>query len=256
MLRRDRFSSGSASGAPVNSIRVDPGEPAGKPDNLTSSTILTLSIGTLDDVFAVYPTAETTFLDAMSDANFDSGVKGPDFHFRKERLMMLLHLLKSYPKLNSQQTLSLRDAVLNNKDNQKALKLLRSFANWKISWRAVFWKGKEAVLPNEEAIWREASNYASSLTDSRFLSYVKTFPDANYLHNAAVKCEEAAYTCLRAQLDSLVTKISQKILLIQEEECNKQVTLEVKNDEEKELKVSRVKFIQKVEDLCRERPNS
>ena len=256
MLRRDRFSPGSTSGAPVNSIRVDSGEPAGKPDNIISSTILTRSIGTLDDVFSVYPKAEPTFLDAMSDANFDNGIKGPDFRFRKERLLILLHLLKSYPKLNSQQTLSLRDAVLNNKDNQKALKLLRSFAKGKITWHAVFWQGTEAVLPNEEAIWRDANNYASSLSDSRFLSYVQTFPDANYLHDAAVKCKEAAYTCLRTQLDSLVSRISQKILSSQEEERNKQVACEVNNDEEKELKVSRAEFVQKVEDLCRERPNS
>ena len=256
MLRRDRFTPGSTSGTPGNTIRVDSGDPAGKSDSLTSSAILTRSIGTLDDVFSIYPTAEPTFLDAMSDANFDNGIKGPDFHFRKERLLILLHLLKSYPNLSAPQTLSLRDAILGNKDNQKALKLLRSFAKGKTTWRSVFWKGKENVLPNEEAIWRDANNYASSLSDSRFLSYVKTFPDDNYLHDAAVKCEEAAYTCLRTQLGSLVSGISQKILSIQKEECNKQVKCEVKNEEEKELKVSRAEFVRKVEDLCRERPNS
>ena len=256
VLRRDRFSPGSTSGAPVNSIRVDSGEPAGKPDNIISGTILTRSIGTLDDVFSIYPDAESTFLDAMKDANFENGIKGPDFHFRKERFLILLHLIKSYPKLDKQRILSLRDAILDNKNNQKALKLLRSFAKGKATWRAVVWKGKETVLPNEEALWRDANNYASSLSDSRFLSYVKTFPDTNYLHNAGVKCEEAAYTCLRTHLDSLVSRISQKILSIQEEECNKQVTCEVNNDEDKELQVSRANFVQKVEDLCRERPNS
>ena len=128
ILRRDRFSPEPTSGEPVNSTRVDSGELTGKPENLTSSTILTQSAGTLDDVFSNYPQAEQPFLDAISDANFDNGVKGPDYHFRKERLLILLHLLKNYPELTASQISSLRDAVLNNKDNQKALKLLRNFA--------------------------------------------------------------------------------------------------------------------------------
>ena len=234
----------------------DSGEAAGKSDSLTSCTIPTRSTGTLDDVFSIYPKMEPTFLDAMRDANFDNGIKGPDFRFRKERLLILLHLVKSYPRLNSQQIISLRDAVLNNKDIQKAKKLLRSFAKGKTIWRAVFWKGKEAVVTNEEAIWRDANNYASSLPDSRFLSYVKTFPNANYLHDAAVKCKDAAYTCLRTQLDCLVSGISQKMLSTQEEECNKQVIWEVNNAEEKELKVYRGGFVRKVEDLSRARSKS
>ena len=256
MLRRDRFSPGSTSGAPVNSTRDDPGARAGKLDNLTSRIILTWSIGTLDDVFSNYPQAEEPFLDAISDANFDNGIKGPDFHFRKERLLILLHLLKNYPKLTAPQTFSLRDAVLNNKDNQKALKLLRNFAKEKATWRLVFWKGKEKVLPKEEAFWRDAIDYATSLSDSRFLSYVKTFPDANFLHDAAFECEEAAYTCLRAQLDSLVSRVSQKIFSIQEAEGIKKVTWEINNEKEQELKVSRGEFVRKVEGLCRARPNS
>ena len=120
----------------------------------------------------------------------------------------------------------------------------------------MYWKGKEKVLPKEEAIWRDAIHYASSLSDSHFLSYVKAFPDANFLHDAAVKCEEGAFTCLRMQLDSLVSGISQKILSIQKEECNKQVTWEVNNEKEKKFKASRAMFIRKVEDLGRERPNS
>ena len=256
MLRRDRFSRGSISGAPVNSIQVDSGEPAGKPDNLTSSTSLTRSIGTLDDLFTIYPQAKQPFLDAISDASFDNGIKGPDFQFRKQRLLILLHLLKNYPKLTTPQTFSLRDAVLDNKDNQKALKLLKNFAKGKDTWRLAFWKGKEAVIPKEEASWRDAIDYATCLSDSRFLSYVRTFPDANFLHDAAFACQEAAYTCLRAQLDSLVARVSQKMFSIQEKEGIKQVTWEINDDEEQELKVSRGEFVRRVEDLCRARPNS
>jgi hypothetical protein len=71
------------------------------------------------------------------------------------------------------------------------------------------------VLPKVGAMWREAHNYATSISDLRFLSYLKTISVANFLHDAAVKCEETAYGCLTMQLDSLVPVISQQILSIQ-----------------------------------------
>jgi hypothetical protein len=122
----------------------------------------------------------------------------------------------------------------------------------------VFFRGKETVLPSEEALWRDASHYAASITDSSFLEYVKTVSAKNYLHAATVECEKAAYTCLRAQLNSSVSGISQKIHSIQEEleEKKDQVTCEVRNEEEKELKVSRTEFVQKIEELSRERSKS
>jgi hypothetical protein len=208
-------------------------------------------------MFSIYPKAESTFMDAISAENIDNGIKGTDFHFKKERLLILLHLLKNYPNLTKRQTHSLRDAVLDHKDNQNALKLLKSFSKGeKTKWYSVFWKGRDVVLTKEEAMWRNANDYASSLSYSRFLSYVMTFPATNYLHDAAVKCEEAAYACLRTQLDSQVAAIGQKILLIQKEECNKQVRCEVENEEQEELKDSRIEFVRKVEDLCRERSRS
>jgi hypothetical protein len=256
MLRRDGFAQKPTSTASVDLI--DSGEAADQPDSLTSSTILTRSIGTLYDMFSIYPKAESTFMDAISAENIDNGIKGTDFHFKKERLLILLHLLKKYPNLTKRQTNTLRDAVLDNKDNQNALRLLRSFSKGeKPTWHSsVLWKGIDVVPTKEEAVWRNANDYASSLSYSRFLSYVMTVPATNYLHDAAVKCEEAAYACLRMQLDSQVAAISQKILLIQKEECNKQVRSQVENEEQEELRDSRIEFVQQVEDLCRERSRS
>jgi hypothetical protein len=220
---------------------------------------LTRCKGTLHDLFSVYPDAESAFLGSIHAANLDKGIsgRGTVFHFRKERLLILLHLLKTYTDLDMKQSISLRDAVLDNKDNQNALKLLKSFSKGeKTKWYSVFWKGRDVVLTKEDAMWRNANGYASSISDARFLSYLKTIPDANFLHNASVKCEESAYTDLRTQLDSLVSGISQTIFSIQEEKCNCQLKTEIKNEEEKELKVSRVEFVRKIEDLSRERSKS
>jgi hypothetical protein len=190
----------------------------------------------------------------MSETNLDDGIKGPEFRSKKERLLILLHLLGNHrPELNQRQAVSLRDAVLANRDNQKALKLLKGFARGRNISHSALWRGRNIVLTSEEAMWRDANDYARSLSDSSFLAYVKKIPAANFLHDAAADCEKAAYTCLRTQLDSLISRISQKISSIQEEERNKQVTCEVKIEEEKELKASRVEFVRKIEELCRER---
>ena len=210
-------------------------------------------VGRLYDVFAIYPKAESMFLDTISPENIDNGIKGTDFYFKKERLLIFLHLLKNFPNLNARQTLSLRDAVLDNKDNTNALKLLRSFFKGeKTKWYSVLWRGRD-VLSREEAMWKNAKDYNSSLSYSRFLSYAMTFPEANYLHDAAVKSVEAAYTCLRTHLHSQAAAISHKILSIQKEDHNEKVRREVEKEEQDELKASRIEFVRKVEGLCRER---
>ncbi|KAI9437933.1 hypothetical protein BJY52DRAFT_1229957 [Lactarius psammicola] len=242
MLRREGFSSESSSAAPVNPI--DSGEAAGG----------------LQEVFSIYPKAASVFRGSILAANLDKGVKGTVFQLKKERTLILLYLLKNYPDLNVQQTRSLCDAILVSWDKKKALRLLKSFAegekaNSLADTVATFWKG-EFVISKEEAMWRDANNYAKSISDKRFLSYMKTIPEANILHDAAVECEETAYDCLTTQLDSLVSGISQQILSIQKEERYKPVQREVKNEEEKELKVSRAKFVQKIESSCRRHSKS
>ena len=195
------------------------------------------------------------FLDATSLENIENGIKGTEFYFKKKRLLIFLHLRKNCPNLNARQILSLRDAVLDNKDNKKALKLLKSFfKEEKTKWYSVLWRGNdEYALPKEEVMWKNAEDYNSFLSYSRFLSYVMTFPATNYLHDAAVKSVEAAYTCLRTHLDSQVAAITHKILSIQKEDHNEQVRCEVEKEEQEELKASRIEFVRKAEDLCRER---
>ena len=76
-----------------------------------------------------------------------------------------------------------------------------------------------------------------------------------FSRNAAVECE-TAYHCFTTQLDSMVSGVSQQILSIQKDGCDTQLQREVKSEKEKELKVSRVEFVRKIEDLCRERSRS
>ncbi|KAH9171607.1 hypothetical protein EDB89DRAFT_1906886 [Lactarius sanguifluus] len=213
------------------------------------------------DLFSMYPKAAQTFRGSIRAANLDKGIKSTDFQSKKERLLILYYLLENYGGLSADQTRALGDAVFVEWNKQKVLELLKSFAKEEqggqfSAFGSVPWGSKKAVLSKEEAMWRSANNYATSISDSRFLSHVKKISASDYLHDAAVECEETAYDCLTTQLDSLVSGISQQILSTQNDECDRQVQREVKSEEEKELKVARAEFVQQIEDLCRERSRS
>ena len=228
-----------------------------KPDSPTLSAILTRSEATLQDLFSIYPKAASTFRGSIRAASLDKGIKGADFQSKKERMLILHYLFENYKGLNAKQTRSLSDAVLVSRDKQKALLLLKSFSKEESrSLFSVILGGKRATLSKEEAMWRNAHNYASSISDVRFLSYLTAIPTTSFMHDAAIQCEGSAYNCLTTQLESMVSGISQQILSIQKDGCDTQVQREVKSEEEKELKVSRAMFVQQVEDLCRERSRS
>jgi hypothetical protein len=254
MLRRDGFSSESSSLAPVTSIGS--GEADGKTDCPTLSTVLTRSVGALQDVFSIYPKAASVFRSSIRAAILDRGIKGTDFQLKKERMLILCYLIENFPGLDAEQTRALGDAVRVGMDKQKTLGLLKSFGERGQPGPSMTWRGEMAVISKEEAIWRSANNHAMSISDSSFLSFVKTIPVGNFSHDAADECEKAAYECLTTQLNSLVDGISQQILSIQKEECDMHVRREVKNEEEKELKVSRAIFVQNIENLCKRRPGS
>ena len=255
MLRHDGFASKSSSTNSTNS-----GETGGKHHRLTSSVILTLNIGTLQELFSIYPKAESTFRSSIRAANLDKGIKGTDFQSKKERALMLYYLLGKCKGLKESQIRSLADAILVKRSKQKSLDLLKSFAKEEKPWYSVSW-GLVSIkpqVPQEETMWRNAHNYATTISDSRFLSNVKDIPvgDSKLSHDIAAECEETAYDCLKTQLDSLASGISQQILSTQKEELDRQLEREVKSEEEKELKVSRAEFVRRVEDLCRERSRS
>lgn len=170
---------------------------------------------------------------------------------------MLHYLLENYKGLDAQLIRCLADAVIIGRDKQKTLDLLKSFARKdNEDLFPVIWQGQKVMLSKEEAMWTSAGDHAASISDLRFLSIIKTISDNDFLHGAAVECEETAYNTLRAQLHSMVPGISQQILSIQKEQSEKKVQREVKNEVDKHLKASRFEFVHQVQDLCRKRSRS
>ena len=233
-------------------------EPSGKPNRPTSSIILTRRrIGTLQDLFSIYPKVASMFRGSIRAANFDRGIKSTDFQSKKERMLILSSLLTNYPDLDARQTRALGNAVLVDGDEQNTLRLLDGFSRGeKGGWFSAPWKGKRAMVSKAEDTWRSANTYSMSVSDLEFLSFVKTIPDGESLRVAADECEETAYDCLTTQLDSLVAGICQQILTIQKEQCDKQVQRKVKNEAEKGLNISRIEFVQRIEALCRKSSRS
>ena len=196
----------------------------------------------------------------MRAANLDKGIKGPHFLPKKERTLILYNLLDNLKGLKEEQIRSLANAILVKRDKQKTLSLLKSFTKEDKRWYAVPRGGSRSQFSKEEAMWRNALNYASTVTDSVFLSLLKTkrqsIPVGDFGYEIAAGCEKTAYECLTTQLDFIASDISQRILSEQKEESDRQLQRELKSEEDKELKDLRAEFVRKIEDQCRERSGS
>ena len=210
-------------------------------------------------------------------ANLENGLKRTEFQSfqaKKQRINVICFLLDR-TNLNRGQTQTLADAVLNRRDPQAILGLLKlgrkedkgstsgSYSNV-AKGLGTFVKttlvtvgiGKSSNITKEEALLRDANNFASSVSDSRFLSQLNTTPVDECLHGAIVDVEETAYVYLRRLIESLVDGLGQQLFAIQREECDKQIQREITSEEDKELVIIRSEFVHQVEDLSRERSRS
>jgi hypothetical protein len=126
-------------------------------------------------------------LSSIRATNLDKGIQGTDFQIKKERMLTLNYIIENHKGLDAHQTRCLADAVLVGRDKQKTLDLLKSFAKeLKGDLYPVIWKGKKVMLSKEEAMWRSAGDYAASISDFRFLSFIKTISVDDFLHDAAI----------------------------------------------------------------------
>jgi hypothetical protein len=200
----------------------------------------------------------------MRTANLERGIKDAEFQSRKEHILILHHLLKEIGGLSSSQVQSLADAVFGSRDvfgirdKEIILGLLKQFEKEGSPWHLRVYQATvgRIRLSKEELLWREACNFAASqYSDSRFLSEFRSSANS-CLYTAIDEAEETAYAYLAKKIKSLESGIHQQILSTQKEECNKQAQLEVKSEEDKELRILRSDFARQIEDLSRERSKS
>ncbi len=188
--------------------------------------------------------------DNIRGADFGGCLKASEFQFKKKRMMFFRLLnsdLEDAISLGADLTLSVADAVLSQQDEKSTLAVLETFGrddNGILSrLRNLF-----RFSGSEERLWESASRRALSLSDSQFLSELKTNPVDDHLHEAAVDVEDSAYAFLTKQVDTLVSGISQRILLTQKRECYKQVQREVDTEEAQAVHILWSKFLHQIKD--------
>ena len=238
--------------------------------------MLTCHLDPLRDVFRVYPKAEPTFRGNVRAA-LEKGIRAPEFQFKKGRILTLHYLLTNINGLDRDQIKSLADAVLIRRDVRAPLDLLKSLMKGDKSgasggllstakervknslgmgdegssgaWRIVSWGGgKSTKLSKEETLWKGANNFVSTVSDSEFLTRLKTADLDECLRDATAEAEGAAYACLTTVVETLVSSIGQQILSMQRGECDKQIQREVGSAEERELGILRSDFVRQIED--------
>jgi hypothetical protein len=232
-------------------------------------SLLTWRLDTLHHLFRISPKTEQKFRTIIRAANLEKGIKASEFQIKKERILVLKYLLENTNGLDRNQIRNLADAVLIRRDLQSVLGLLKiagkedkgntsgGYVNAaKERLKITFGMAKGSKPTMEEAMWREANNFAASVSDSRFLSQLHAAPVNECLHDVTVETEETAYAYLRNLIESLVDGIGRQIFSIQKEECDRQILRDVTSGEDKELGILRSEFVHHIEDSTRERCRS
>ena len=201
---------------------------------------------------------EQTLLGHIRGADLGSSLKASEFQFKKKRIMFL-HLLNQDSQdakgLSTELTRSVADAVLGQQDERSALAALETIGKDDksiFSWLPSLFRTSRG----KEGLWESASRRALLVSDSQFLSELKTVSADHYLHEATIDVEGTAYALLKKQVDSLVSGISRQILLTQKKECDKQVHREVDTEEAREVRTLWSKFVHKVKDVSALRSTS
>lgn len=223
------------------------------------SKLLFNDLGLLRGLFILYPRMERALKDAIRDADIGSSLRVPEFQFKKKRVQLLRLLHSGSRRTGGVSTDLIRhvaDAVLRQQDERSILTVLETF---EMDERGI-WPWVKGVLRSstgEEELWLAASKRASSLSDSEFLSDIRTIPVGNYLHQAATDVEEAAYAILARQADNLVAGVAREtILSTQKKQCDTQIQREKEIKEDEALKNLWSNFVRQVKDVSTWRSTS
>jgi hypothetical protein len=202
---------------------------------------------------------EQALTDAIQNADIDGCLTVPEFQFKKKRVQ-LLRLLHSGSRhtagLSADQIWHVADAVLRQQDERGILAVLEVYSR---DERGILSQMKDFLRSStgEEELWLGASKSASLFSESGFLSDLRTIPVDDFLHEAAIDAEEAAYAILTRQVDALVAGIaSETILSTQKRQCNKQIQRENEIKEDGELKILWSNFVRQVKVVSAQRSTS
>ena len=201
----------------------------------------------IDNIRLIYPDFDSIYQKHL-EKKFNS-VKGSDFKFLKERLLLVQHLIGKHHELDPEkrveliQTLflegSLNEArkLLPNTDKKKEYGLMTKSLR---ILQPLF--GGQSMEPEEDSLRREMKKIASAISDSVFLLGLKNL-ETEDLRPAIQEAETLAYPSLSSSIDDTVTKMTHAVLHMQQDSCKKAIQKEIRTEEARALKGVLVDFI-------------
>ena len=204
----------------------------------------------VDTLHVVYPGFEALYRSHL-DKKFDS-VKGQDFKFLKDRLLLVRHLLMKNPNMDEEKRAELVQALISEDNFHEAQKMLPNSDKKKESGiliavasrvYKVFSGGQSNEELEEEALKKDMKKITASVTDSQFLLGLKSL-ETEGLRHAIQQAETLAHTYLSSSIDAVVKKMTHAVLKMQEDSCKGEIQKDVQTKETRALSDALIAFIQ------------
>jgi hypothetical protein len=201
----------------------------------------------IDNIRRIYPGFDRIYQRHLE--NKFNAVKGPDFRFLKERLLLVQHLLRKNQDLDHEKRAELIQALFSEGNLHEAQKILPN-SNKKDtglitkSFRILqpLFGGQRSTDLEAESLTKEMKKIAGALSDSEFLLGLKSI-EIDGLQTAIQETEMLAYISLSSSIDDTVKKMTQDVVHMQQESCKKKIQKAIQVQMARALSDSLVKFI-------------
>jgi hypothetical protein len=202
----------------------------------------------IDNIRLLYPRFDGIYQEHLKNKFYS--VKGSDFKFLKERLLLVRHLLGKNQELDPEKRAELIQTLFSEGSLNEAQKLLpnpdkkKDYGLITKSLRILqpLFGGQSSMEPEEESLKREMKKIASAISDSEFLLGLESMK-IDGLQCAIQDAETLAHASLSSSIDDTVTKLTNAVLHMQQDSCNKEIQKEILTKEARALGKSLVYFI-------------
>ena len=202
----------------------------------------------IDNIRRIYPGFDRIYQRHLE--NKFNVVKGSDFRFLKERLLLVQHLLNKNQDLDHEKRAELIHALFSEGNLHEAQKMLPNSNKKKDtglitkSFRILqpLFGGQSSTDSEAESLKIEMKKIASALSDSEFLLGLKNI-EIDGLQPVIQEAEMLAYTSLSSSIDDIVKKMTQDVVHMQQESCKKKIQKAIQAQEVRALSDSLINFI-------------
>ncbi|KAF8257887.1 hypothetical protein EI94DRAFT_1220106 [Lactarius quietus] len=200
----------------------------------------------IETIRTIYPDLDRIYWKYLEN-KFES-VKGSDFRFLKERLLLVRHLFVKNQELDPEKRAELIQALFYDDNLHEAQKILpdkkreSSLVTKSLRILQPLFGGQNSAESEEESLKREMKKIASALPDSEFLLGLKNI-EIEGLQSAIKEAEALAHASLSSSIDDTVGKMTRAVLRMQQDSCKMVVQKNIQTKAAKALRTALVNFI-------------